>query len=745
MGGLPVLVTDLAGGVASVTLGPIQLDRPEWLLLLPVTLGWALWAGRKSLAGLGGASRAVALAVRVVVTLLLVVVLAEPSWRDEAEDVAVTMVLDASRSMPQEAQSRAREWVAQAAARHQRASDRLGTVTAARNAYVQQLPSTYNRQSETTTTIGAADGTNLAEAVQLALAVVPNDAASRLVLFTDANETAGSLLQAAEAARAAGIPIDVVPAEYRYASEVIVDRIVVPATARMGETLNVRVFVEATRTATGRLALLRNGEAVDLDLESPATGLEVTLQPGLNPLAVQVPDPGAGRQEFTAVFEPLVQGGVPVGDNILENNTATGVTFVAGRGRVLVIADAAAEAEHILEVLRRARIEAVLRGPAESFSDLGELSGYDAVVMLNQDTYGFTQGQQEDLRRFVHDVGGGLVMVGGPESFGAGGWIGSPLEDALPVRLDPPQRRQMPRGALALVIHSVEFPNGPHWGKQVCEAAVQALSARDLIGIVEVDWGAAPRWVHRMQPVGDRTAATRAINALQFGDMQDFTPSLRMAYQRLLTVDAGQKHMIIVSDGDPSPPPTSLLQQFRAAQITISTVGLGVHNSGDSQRMALISQATGGNHYDITPGTIATLPQIFVKEAQTVRRSMIWEGTPFAPTVTAAGSEPMRGITSVPAIRGYVISADREGLSMVTMRGGSENDPIAAHWQYGLGKSVAFLSDATSRWGASWVGWDDFQRFWEQHIRWAMRPSGSADVRVATENRGDRTVVTVDA
>lgn len=731
--------------LASMTIGPIQLDRPEWLLLLPVMLGGVLWIGRKSIAGMGGASRLTALAVRVLVTSLLVVVLCEPSWRDESEDVAVTLVIDASRSMPQETQSRAREWAAESAAANQRPGDRLGYLTAARDAYIQQLPSTYNRVPETTTTIGATDGTNLAQTIQLGLAVMPPNAANRLVLVSDGNETDGSVLQAAEAAKAAGVPIDVAPGRYRYASEVIVDRLVVPASARMGETINVRVFIEATRATTGRLTLLRNGEPVDLDLASPGTGMTVTLSPGLNPMTVPVPDAGAGRQEFRAVFEPLVEGGQVIGDNILENNTSVGVTFVAGQGSVLVITEDPAEAAELMGVLQRARIASELRPAAESFRDLGELSGFDAVLLLNESSYRFSEGQQEDLRRYVHDTGGGLVMIGGPDGFGAGGWIGSPLEDALPVRLDPPQRRQMPRGALVMVIHSVEFPNGPYWGKQVSQAAADALSRQDLAGIVEVDWQASPRWVHRLQPLGDRTAITRAINALQFGDMQDFTPSLRMALQSLQSVDAGQKHMIIVSDGDPSPPPASLIQQFRDANVSISTVGLGVHNSGDSARMGLIAQATGGKHYDIQPSTIATLPQIFIKEAQTIRRSMVWEGTPFPPTVTAAGSEPMRGILAVPAIAGYVIAADREGLSMVTLRGGAENDPIAAHWQYGLGKSVAYLSDATTRWGASWVAWEDYQRFWEQHIRWAMRPSGNADVRVATENRGDRTIVTIDA
>ena len=78
-----------------------------------------------------------------------------------------------------------------------------------------------------------------------------------------------------------------------------------------------------------------------------------------------------------------------------------------------------------------------------------------------------------------------ITRLGGPNAFGAGGWIGSPLEDALPIKLDPPQKRQMPRGALVLNMHSVEMPDGVFYGKKVCESAVNSLSRLDLAGIIE--------------------------------------------------------------------------------------------------------------------------------------------------------------------------------------------------------------------------------------------------------------------
>lgn len=728
------------GLTLGMIIGPVQLEQPVWLLLVVVLAPLFVFIARSSLSGLGTTTHRLALAVRLLLLAIIAVALAEPSLRREAQDVAVTVILDASRSVPAPLQRQADTYFERTLENKQVESDQLGVITVARDARVQALPSKLNALIERTTRVDP-NATDLAAAVRLAMAISPDNAAHRLVIASDGNETAGSLLQAAEAARAAGVPIDVLPLTYDHDTEIIVDRIVAPATARAGQTINVRVIVTATKPAAGRLTLLLNGEAIDLEPDSPELGRLVQLDSGTNPLVVPIIPPSTGPQRLEAIFEPLEGTGV---DAIAENNRALAVTFVSGEGSVLVLATAPEEAGPMMDALFESQINAEQRPPDQAPTSLEQWNAFDAVVMLNQSAYDYSEAQQDQLRQFVHDSGGGLLMIGGPDAFGAGGWIGSPIEDALPIRLDPPQKRQMPRGALAIIVHSVEAPNGVFLGRQTARAAIGALSRLDLAGIIEYNYTAGTDWVMPMSEVGDGSRARQAINNLTFGDMQDFAPSLRVALGGLSTVDAGQRHLIIISDGDPSMPPTPLLQSFEDAGISISTVGVFPHSGSDTRRMSLMSQSTGGNHYNInTQAALANVPQIFIKEAQTVRRSLIWEGDPFSPTLIPIASEPMRGIASVPPVSGYVVAAEREGLALVTLRG-QENDPVAAQWQHGLGKVVTFTSDATTRWGSAWVAWPQFKQFWEQHVRWAMRPGGSADVRITTENRGDETVVLVD-
>lgn len=737
-------ITGTVHSLAALIVGPIQFNEPRWLLLfVPVSI-LILWFARSSLSAMGTTGRRVALAIRLLVVLLLVAALAEPAIRRQAKDVAVTVITDVSKSVPQPLQAEADAWVEEAARRHMRAGDRLGTVTVAMDAFVQSLPSSRNTRVDRNY-IGPTEGTDLAAGVRLAMAIRPSDAAYRLLLMSDGNETAGSLLQAAEAAKAQGVPIDVVPLAYRTRREVIVEELIAPNTARMGENVDLRLKITSTAPASGRIVLLMNGQPVDLDPGSPSMGWPVRLAAGTDVLRIPFLMSRAGPMQFEVIFEPDVDAQGQPYDTILENNRQLAVTFVGSEGRVLLVTMEPAEAAQIDEALTKSRIAATTATPTEMPASLTELNAYEAVFLVNTPAYEFSQAQMEALRRYVHDGGGGLVMVGGPDSFGAGGWIGTPVEEALPLKLDPPQKRQMPRGALVLVMHSIEMPQGIHYGKETAKAAVDALTRLDLVGINEFRGRAGgTEWVHPISEVGDKTAVYRSINSLQFGDMPSFDPSLQLTLAGLRNVEAGQKHVIVISDGDPSLD-RRILAQFRRERITISTVGVFPHSPGDLNTLRVMAQETGGKFYAVTTtAQLATLPQIFFKEAQLVRRPLIWEGDPFVPAVSTALSEPMRGIRSVPPVRGYVVAAERPGLATITMRG-KEEDVIAAHWQYGLGRVYAITTDAASRWAPAWGGWVQYQAFWEQHTRWVMRARGDANMRLVTERQGDSTRVIVEA
>lgn len=734
--------------LGSLVVGPIQFGQPIMLVLIAVLGVLSVLIARKSLAGLGRSSRIAALVIRILAIALIVGALARPELRKTTDAVGVTVIVDASRSIPVASQAMIDQYIAQAQNDSRKGEDLLGVITAAEGAYIQSTPSKHTRTIDRQF-IGGTDGTNLAEALNLAIATAPKNAANRFVLVSDGNETDGSILRAAQAAKAVGLPIDVLPVEFDYSEEVIVDSLQTPSNVRVGDTISVKVILTAVRPAAGRLMLSQDGTAIDLNPDENELGEIIELHEGRNVVVVPVPVRRPGPQLYEAVFEPLAvlddngSPGQTIGDSIRENNIATAITFVGDEGVVLIVAEDPAEAVVIEDALHQAEIQTEVINASQFASNLPGLVSYEAIILINESAFSFSDTQQEIMRQYVHETGGGLIMIGGPESFGAGGWIGSPLADALPIRLDPPQKRQMPRGALAMVVHSVEIPRGVFYGKEICNAAVDALSRLDLVGIVEYQGLGGTDWVYPVSPVGDRTAVKQAIQDLQFGDMPSFDPSLQLALQGLKNASAGQKHCIVISDGDPSLS-RSLLRDFKQAGITISAVGVNPHSPGDTNTLRTMARVTGGTFYNVSNNALATLPQIFVKEAQTIRRALIWEGEAFSPAMTGVPTVTMRGINGVPPIEGYVVAAEREGLALVTLRG-KEDDPVAAQWEYGLGKVVTFTSDVSSRWAPAWVSWDGFNQFWEQHVRWAMRPGGNATLRVNTEQVGERTRVIVEA
>jgi uncharacterized membrane protein len=720
-------------------------DRPAWLLLIPPLCLAAWWIARSSLAGWTASRQLLHLAIRCLVLALLCVALAEPRARWKGDDVAVIAVLDVSDSVPADQQRLGVQFL-RASLDKRPPQGRLGVVTAARDPFVQTLP-TAGLPRLDIGDFGPTDASDLRRAVDLARAVVPADAAGRVLLISDGNPTSAPLTDIAGSLAAAGVPIDVAAVGYDRSALVRIDDIAVPAWVRDGDTIACRIVMHAGRPASGRLTLLLNGEPVDLDPDSPSLAARVDLPPGPTVLSQSIRLPSGPVHRIAAVFEPDDPAA-----SIPQLLRAEGVTFTSDQGRVLILAEDPPQAAPLLAALTADNIKADLRPAADAPRTLAEWSGFDAVVLFNQPASNFSQAQQHSMVRFVHDAGGGLLVIGGPDSYGAGGWIGSPLAAAMPVLLDPPQKRQMPMGALAIIIDrsgSMGAPVGTSGLTQqqiANEAAilgVRALASLDQVAVIAFDDQA--QTVVPLTRVRDPQDIARRIRAIGPGGGTNLFPALDAAAAELAKSPAGVKHVIVLTDGQTVGDPQQGLA--RAAElhrrgITLSAVAIG--DQSNDPLLAGLARTAAGRLYNVNSAAAnALLPQIFIKEAQTVRRTLIWEGPPFSPTL-AAHADSLRGLPSpLPAITGYVVTADRGGLAVVTLRG-PEGDPILAHWQHGLGRVMAFTSDAAARWNAAWTSSAAFGSFWQQQLKWVMRPSSDAASRVTIDTRDDRATVSLE-
>ena len=224
--------------------------QPWWLaacvLLVPI-----VWMARRNLTSLGRVRRWSAILLRCLVVLILVCLLARPSLTRRSKHLTVITVIDRSESIPENLKEQSLAYLSQAL-KDSVAPDKLAIVDIAEAASISKLPSTKVdiRQRNTTLT---GQQTKLEDGIQMAMAIAPPNAAVRILLVSEGNETAGSLKDAAQTAAANKIPIDVLPLQYQYANEVVFKRLVAPTKARSDQTVSLRFILSSTTYSKGKL------------------------------------------------------------------------------------------------------------------------------------------------------------------------------------------------------------------------------------------------------------------------------------------------------------------------------------------------------------------------------------------------------------------------------------------------------------------------------------------------------------
>jgi len=677
-----------------------QFTHPLWLLALIPALPWILWLTWKSDAPLDPWRKWVALALRTVITLALILALAGLQWKKPQEGMNVLFALDRSESIPTAQQEMARTWVNKIAAEKEH-DDKAGVLVFGGDAAIESSPQSKVDLQKVQAVVGV-ERTDLAAAIRLAAAAFPESGQKRVVLLSDGNENVGDGMAALMAAP--GVSVDVIPIGVERGNDVSVRKLSVPSGVKKGQTFDVKIFAQADRAQSAVVRLYRNetflGEQqVELSAGKNLFSFPQTLEePGFYSYNVQVDAPG---------------------DTIPQNNRATSFTSVRGNPRVLIVSSSPAQDQRLADALKSSDFDVKLAGIERFPANAVEMQSYDAIFLCNIAAGDLGMDSMRLLESAVRDFGVGLVCVGGDQAYAAGGYRGTPLEAALPLEMELSSKKVLPRGAMVIVCHATEYPNGNAWARDIAYAALDALGPQDEMGINL--WDGSARWLFPLDKVGDKVAMGRAISGMNPGDMGDFVGPMKQAYEALKKSTANLKHMVVFSDGDPGAPSDALLNSIVSDKITISTVMIGGHVAPAT--MEHMADVGNGHFYDVH--SPEQLPQIFIKEASVILKSAISEG-PFTPQVQTS-TEVIKGIgaTEFPQLMGYVCTTPkaRAEVPLLTQKG----DPLLAHWQYGLGRALAFTSDAKAKWASGWLNWDKYRQFWSQAAYWSLRRVEASD------------------
>jgi Mg-chelatase subunit ChlD/uncharacterized membrane protein len=676
--------------------------------------------------------------LRGVVAVLAILALVAPALNRKANGVATIFVVDGSASLGPSGRGSAAEWVRSALDAKPKDA-RTGVVVFGGDARL-DIPvaatATFTRQEV------AVDekATNLATAIRLGTAVAPTDARRRIVLVSDGLATRGDTDAALADALAAGIPIDTHAVGGVGGPDVAVASVKAPPIARVGDTVTLTATLSSNIATSAEVTLERDGRAI-------ATKV-VDVKPGDTAVSVADPSPPSGG---LARYRVRVRS---ASDSVADNDAASVGVLIDGPARVLIVEGSKGESETLATALKAGGIGGDVVS-TDNVPNLDVLSSYTGIVLVDVDVRAVPAESMEAITRAVRDLGRGLTTIGGPRSYGVGGYRNSALEELLPVISDvtDPKRRQKvaqilsidtsgsmaachcrPDGAGGLPNGGNRIGGGVNKTDIAKAAAVRtagALSDTDEIGIVAFNENANVIMELQQNPGSD--VVTNNLGPLKPGGGTFLASSLTKAAEALRNSDAALKHIIVFSDGFTAADNLDVVAKqakdlFEKDGITVSVIG-----TGEGAAPALEKIAIAGNGRFYLGGDLSRIPQIMAEEAVMASRNFVNEGK-FLPEVVSS-SQVVRNLTSSPELLGYVATTAKPTGSTM-LRIGDEHDPLLASWQVGLGRSTAWTSDANARWSSQWVNWEGYVGFWTQLVKDTFPVSAAGGAATAEASNG---------
>jgi Mg-chelatase subunit ChlD len=688
----------------------VSLKPLLWLLALLPLLGIL----RLSLVDRPRPYHLAAAGLRIMAIVLLALALCQPFVTSRSRDLHVVFILDVSESVDLRAARQALDTIDRCIGQL-KASDswslllvgdgvrpcaRTQEAAAQLDAWLQSMPDHRFR--------GA---TRLADALRSTRLCFPADKARRVVLLTDGRPTHDPVDPALACLAEEHVDLRICRLPGLKAPEACVESLQ-PSTAAAfeGETVRMNAKVTSNRRMAATLRILSRGvvycsRRLDLDPDHEQT------------VPVDLPMDTPGVTHWTAELEAEQ-------DHFPMNNQARCTVRVQGRPRLLVLHQTPRQMNAFSKAMAEQGLEVEVRGSQGMPEDLASLLAFDAVILADLPAMDLSGRQMEMLKRYVADFGGGLAMFGSDNSFGPGGYYGTAVDEVLPLSSRYEKEKQQPSVAMVLVIDKSGSMTGMPvaLARQAARATVDLLGPQDHIGVVAFDGRTSI--VSPLCSTSQATQVKDAIQSIASGGGTSMYPAVQAAFKLLEVAQAKIKHVIVLSDGQSQPADhLGLVAEMARAGVTVSTVALG---QADRPLLSSMADAGKGRFYETTDPS--HIPLIFTKETLEISRTAVKEDV--FTLVQTSDHTLLSGFSGpdLPAILGYVMTRVKPATQLLLAS--HSGDPVLAVSRYGLGSTLAYTSDLTDKWGAQWLTWEPFGRFWAQALRGIVRRESAEGLTV---------------
>ena len=544
----------------------------------------------------------------------------------------------------------------------------------------------FNDDRSFTTAKIDTDATDIDSVLEYAASLLPTDRAGQIILLSDGKETDGNADSTALYLASRGVRIDAVYFDTTDlgSDEVQISTLIASDGAYVGDTLTFTADIQSNTDTEVTLSLYDNTELIQT--------LNQSVSSGSNVIELTCSAENAGTHAYQLVLETPV-------DTLSQNNQSYAYVNVAGESTVLIIADTIGNAQ-ALEALLSTENTVTTVTARNAPDTIIELCDYDEVILSNVDYDQLPSGYDALLETYVSVYGRSLLAVGGQDTFMYGNMGGTALEEMLPVTFTLQEDSEAASVALMLVLDcSMSMSQQSTYlsvAKQGAIKCVEAMTGNDYVGVISFNRQAYLKSELILANDTNKDSLTRIISGLTTSQGTYYTEALQMAHQELLKSDAEVRHIIFLSDGQPSDRGyTEAVQSASADGITVSTIGLGY----SSDILETLAAYGNGRYYYVSKAS--DLPNIMLSETEQVTVSSLITGE-FTPIV-AKDSELTASVGSVglPVVYGYLgTTVKEEADAYITTE---EGHPIYAQWGYGNGTVACFTSDLNGIWSSVWL------------------------------------------
>jgi hypothetical protein len=496
-----------------------------------------------------------------------------------------------------------------------------------------------------------------------------------------------------------------------------------PEQVLSGEAVPLTALVHSTAPQTVNMEIVAGGEAV--------ANQDIDLTPGQNRIEAVLPEADADG----GLIELRLAGN----DAFPQNDSIGQILSAAPLRPIAVISADPAHGRAFAGLLSDQGLEAEVFEPARAPYYLRDWLGFGGIVLVNTPALSLTTLQQTLIETSVSQYGTGLVILGGPNSFGPGGYFGTPLETLSPLSSRVPQ--DAPEVAMVFVLDrsgSMQQPVGEgnrlDVAKSATVAATQLLNPQSQVGIIAFD--AEARTLLPLTRLADAPDAVEtALEGFDPGGGTAIYPGLVEAYEMMAGLDAPAKHLVVMTDGLSQPGDfPGIVGQLRAEGITVSAVAIG---QGADTNVARTIAELGGGSAHIT-SDFAALPSILSQEAMLLA-SPIEEGTTQPVWQDRSASFLSALPDRLPPLAGFVGTTAKPEAQLVATAANADGEdmPVLAYWRYGNGMVMALSTDATGPWSEAWQALPQYGALWSDILARFQPTTPRPGLTLSTQGNGD--------